>query len=135
MVAMHGVFDGVSGDEDVAVELRHRNIGHNEAVAIVVQDQAAFYLIKIRQRGARALRRLTGTRRLARCIAILFAARETVATAGQFLDGVAFLELCEHFEEGAAVGLFQVEALRDFAGGGGLAPNLKKTQDVIGAEV
>src|SRR4029077_1378564 len=111
MVAVHGIFDGVARNENISVELWHRNIGDDEAVAIVVEDQATFYLIKIRQRGTLGLRRVTGTRRLARGVAILFAAWETVATAGQFLDGMAFFELREHFEERASVGFLQVEAL------------------------
>jgi hypothetical protein len=124
MVAVHGIFDGVARYEDISVELRHRSIGHDEAVAVVMEDQAPFYLIKIRQRGALGLRYWTGTRSLAGSIAILFAARETIAPAGQFLNGMAFLELCEHFEEWASVGLLQVEALADLAGGGEFAPNL-----------
>jgi hypothetical protein len=106
MVAVHGVFDGVAGNEDIAIELRHWSIGNNKAIAIVMEDQAAFYFIVIPEGGALRLRRLTGMRRLAGCIAILFSAGKTVATAGQFLDGVAFLQFREHFEKGASVGLF-----------------------------
>jgi hypothetical protein len=111
VVTVHGIFDGVARNEDVAIELRHRNIRDDKAVAVVVEDQAALNFIKTRQRRTLGLRGLAGTRRLARGFAILFAARETVATAGQFLDGVALLEFREHFEEGAAVGLLQVETL------------------------
>ena len=136
MVAVHGVFDGVARNEDVAIELRHRSIGDDKAIAVVMEDQAAFYFILIRERGALGL--LAPDRNAAvwpAASAFLFAAREAVAAAGQFLDGMAFLELREHFEERPGVGLFQVQALRDLVGGRRLAPNLQKTQYVIGAEM
>ena len=60
------------------------------------------------------------------------AAGEAVSPSRQFLDGAALLELGEHFEQGAIVGLFQMEPLRDVGGGSGGASNLQKTKDVIG---
>ena len=40
-IAVHGVFDVVAWDEDVAVEVGQGHIRDHEAVAILVQDQAA----------------------------------------------------------------------------------------------
>jgi hypothetical protein len=56
-----------------------------------------------------------------------------VTAAGEFLDGSAFLEGIEHFVEGVAVGAAHVQGGSDIVGGGGVAPNLQKTQYVIGA--
>ena len=45
VIAMHSIFDRVSRDEDVAIELRRRSVEDDEAVAIMVEDQAAGGLI------------------------------------------------------------------------------------------
>src|ERR1700687_1580099 len=105
MVAVHGVFDGVTWNEDVAIELRHGDVGHDKAVTIVMQNQAAFYLIAIREgRSWQRLRRLR-TLLLARGSAIRLAAREAITATWQFFDGVAFLEFQKHIEERASVSL------------------------------
>ncbi len=41
MVAVHGVLDGVARNEDVAVELGHGRVGNDEAVAVMVENEAA----------------------------------------------------------------------------------------------
>jgi len=41
VVAVHGVFDIVAGDEEVTVEIRDSDIGNDETVAILVEDEAA----------------------------------------------------------------------------------------------
>src|SRR5580693_3278181 len=92
MVTVHGVFDGVARDEDVAVQLRHRSIGNDKSVAVVMKDQASFDFINLCERGAPDLLRMIHTRRLAGCIAIRLAARQAVTPARQFLEGTAFLE-------------------------------------------
>lgn len=51
VVAMHGVFDGVAGNEDVTIELRHRSFGHDKPIAIVMKNQASFYFIVMREGG------------------------------------------------------------------------------------
>ena len=134
VITVHGVLYGITRDKDVAIELRHRSIGHDKAVAIVMEDQAALNLIEICE-GALGLRCLIGTPRLAGGITILLAAWEAVAAARQFLDGMAFLKFREHFEERAGIGLFQMQALSDLASRGGVARNLQKTQYIIGTEV
>src|SRR5216684_1254229 len=82
VVAVHGVLDGVGRNEDVAVELGYGRIGHDEAVTVVVKDQATFDFI-----AARKWRRF-GT---ARCVLRLFlagrvafglATREAVSPSG-----------------------------------------------------
>src|SRR5260370_33653954 len=49
VIAVHGVVDGIARDEDVAVELRHGRIGGNEAVAVVMENEAAFYSVQSRE--------------------------------------------------------------------------------------
>ena len=45
MVAVHGVFNVGAGDEEVAVELGDRSVRDDEAVAVVMEDEAAFYFV------------------------------------------------------------------------------------------
>src|SRR5712692_6570584 len=93
VVAVHGVLDGIAWNENVAVEVRHGRIRHDEAIAVVVKDQAAFYFIATRERrGLRMARRVVGLF-LAGRLLFRLAAREPVSPARQFLDGAAFLEL------------------------------------------
>jgi hypothetical protein len=133
VIAVHGVLDGIAGDEDVAVELRHGRIGHHEAIAVVVKNEAAFYFVAASERRRLGAARRVFGRFLTGRVPFGFAAREAVSSAWQFLDGAVLFELGKHFEEPAIVGLFQVEALGDLGGGCGRASNLQKTQYVIGA--
>ncbi len=41
VVAVHGVFDGIAGNKDVAGVLRGGDVGYDEAVAVVMEDEAA----------------------------------------------------------------------------------------------
>src|ERR1700719_2400444 len=45
LVAVHGAVYGAGWNEEVAIELGHGSGGDDEAVAVVVEDQAAFYFI------------------------------------------------------------------------------------------
>jgi hypothetical protein len=135
MIAVHGVLDGVARDENIAVELRHRRIRDDEAIAIVVKNQTSFDLRAIHERRglSRADRALE--RSFARSRLFQFAVREAVPSAGQFLNGATLPERCKHLEERPIVGFLEMETLRDFIRGRGLASNLQKTQYVIGTKV
>src|SRR5713226_7964246 len=133
LVAVHGVLDGVAWNENVAVEVRHGRIRHDEAVAVVVKDQAAFYFIATREwRGLETARRVLGLSLAARLLFRL-GTWEAVPPARQFLDGAPLLELGKHLEQRAIVSFLQMQSLRDFARRRGIASNLQKTQYVIGA--
>jgi hypothetical protein len=69
------------------------------------------------------------------CFPFRLATGEAISATRQFLDGMAFLQFREHFEQWSSFGLLKVKSLSDFTGGGGFAPNLKKTQYVIGTEL
>jgi hypothetical protein len=74
--------DAVAWDEDIAVELRHRRIRDDEAIAVVVKNQASLYFIAIREaRGLRAPHRILG-QFLARRLPFRLAARESVPPTG-----------------------------------------------------
>jgi hypothetical protein len=45
MIAVHGVFHKVAGDEKVAVKIRNRDLGNHKAVAILVENKAALDFI------------------------------------------------------------------------------------------
>src|SRR5260370_1384430 len=105
MITVDGVLNGVARDENVDGERRHGGIRHNEAVAVVVKNQAAFYFITTREgRGLGTLQRVLG-RFLCRRLLFRLAVREAVSSPWQFLDGAALFELGKHFEQGAIVGL------------------------------
>src|SRR2546425_165044 len=91
MIAVHGVLDGVAGDENITVEIRHGGIRHDEAVAVVVKDQAAFYFIATRKgRGLGTASRVLGLF-LAGRLPFRLAAREAGSATREFLYGAALL--------------------------------------------
>jgi hypothetical protein len=68
-------------------------------------------------------------------LTIGFAPCELVAAAGEFFDGAALFELIKHAEEGTGVRFPEMEGAGDVRDGSGVIANLKKTKDVVGAEV
>jgi hypothetical protein len=133
MIAMHGVLDSVGRDEDVAIELRHRRVRHDETIAVMVKNQAAFDFIASREgRGLRTPSCL-GWQWLAGSLSFRLAAREAVPATRQFLDRTALFKLGEYLEQRSIFGFFEVETLSNLAGGRWCAPNLQKTQYVIRA--
>jgi hypothetical protein len=42
VVAVHGVFDEIARDEEIAVEIGDGDIGNDETVAVLMEDEAAF---------------------------------------------------------------------------------------------
>ena len=45
VIAVHGVFNVIAWNENVAIDIREGHIGHNEAVAILVKHEPAFNLL------------------------------------------------------------------------------------------
>ena len=82
MVAVHGVFDGVPRNEDVAIEMRHRDVGNDEPITILVENEAPFYFVAIRQGGTFLWRRGPPRRLLAGRLLFLLAVREAVTAPG-----------------------------------------------------
>src|SRR6266568_365072 len=82
VVAVHGIFDGVARNEDVAVEMRHRDVGNDETITILVENQAPFHFIAIRQGGTFLWRRGPPRRRLAGRLLLRLAVREAVTAPG-----------------------------------------------------
>jgi hypothetical protein len=100
-----------------------------------MEDQTSFDFIVLRERGAWELLCLIRTRPLADRFPIRLAPREPVPATGQFLDGLALLELRQHLKQRASINFLQVQALCDLAAGSWFTSNLQETQYVIGAEV
>jgi len=96
VVAVHGVFDEIAGDEEVAVEIGNGNVGNDEAVAVLMEDEASFdfvagngFVLGEVIRGWRLGRgALLGGGRLR---AGSLAKKEAVV--GKFFDEAAFFEL------------------------------------------
>src|SRR6266581_2668753 len=78
VVAVHGIFDGVARNEDVAVEMRHGDVGNDETIAILVKNQASFYFVAIRQGGTFLWRRGPPRRLRAGRLLLFLAVREAV---------------------------------------------------------
>ena len=81
VVAVHGVFDGIRRDEDIAVELRHRRIRDHEAIAVVVEDQTSLYFVAILERGRLGMPHGVLARLLAGRLLFRLAIREPVPSA------------------------------------------------------
>src|SRR6266446_6272789 len=82
MVAVHGVFDGVARNENVAIEMRHGDLRNNKPVAILVENEAPFHFVAIRKGGTFLWRRGPPRRLLAVRLLFLLAVREAVASPG-----------------------------------------------------
>jgi hypothetical protein len=115
---MHCVFNEVARNEEVAIDVRKSDVGNNEAVAVVMQDEAAANFIA---RGGFVLGNffggfggkgtaLLGGRQLG-------SPTEEEAAVRKLLDETTFLEFLEHVEEGAAVILSKVKGVGEILDG------------------
>jgi hypothetical protein len=137
VVAVHGIFDEVARDKKVAVEIGNGDVGNDEAVAVLMENEAAADFVARKRfllgkffggrfmRGARLCGGLLRAGRLAK----------EEAAVGNFLDEAAFFELGKHLEEGAAAGAANLEGAGEVFQGGGTVSKLKKTEDVIRTEL
>jgi len=111
---MHCVFNVVAGNEEVAIDVRKSDVGNNEAVAVVMQDETAANFIA---RGGFVLGNifggfggngtsLLGGRQLG-------SPTEEEPAVGKLLDETTFLEFLEHLEKGAAVILPKAKGVRE----------------------
>jgi hypothetical protein len=126
VVAMHGVFDEIAGDEKVAIEIGDGDVGDDEAVAVLVEDEAAFDFVAgngfvLGEFLAR--RRLGGTRLQGRLLGSGSLAKKEPAV-GKLFDETAFFEFGEHLEEGAAVRAANLEGSGEIFEGGGAVSKL-----------
>jgi hypothetical protein len=124
VVTVHGVFDEVARDEEIAVEIRNGDIGDDEAVAVLVENEAALDFIA--GNGlvlGEFFTGLFGRRPWLR--GGLLGAGSLVkkeAAVGKFFDEAAFFELGEHLEKGAAAGSPDLEGAGEvFQRGGSIS--------------
>jgi hypothetical protein len=132
---MHGALDTTRGNEEVAIEVRHRGGGDDEAITVVVQDQTAADFVAGQDVLGRVVLGVFARLILRNSLGLLLGAAfiraapdETVAAAMDFLDGVSLLELSQNSKERAAIGLSEMQGTGNLVGGGGFAFNLQKTQ-------
>ena len=131
VVAVHGIFDGITGNENVAIHIGKSDVGNDEAVTVLMKDEAAFDLVA---RCGLMLRELLGDGlRRRRAFALGTAKQETAV--GELLDEAPFFEHDEHLEKGTTVVFFDLEPAREVLKGNGIASKLQKTKDIVGAEV
>jgi hypothetical protein len=131
VIAVHGVFDGVARNEDVAIHVGESDIGDDEAVAILMENKAALDFVAGR---GFLLDDFLG-RGFGSGDGIALRAAEKEAAVGKFLDEAASLEFGEHLEEGAAVTFFHVEGAGEILDRDGIISKLKKTKDIVRTQV
>jgi len=128
---MHGVFDGVARNENIAIHVGQGDIGNNEAVAILMKNEAALDFVA---RRCFLLRDFFGRWFRSRGrIATRAAKQET--SMGKFLNEATGLQFGEHLEEGAAVTFLHLEAAREVFHRDGVISKLKKTKDIVEIQV
>jgi len=131
VIAVHGIFDGVARNEDVAIHVGESDIGNNKAVAILMENEAALDFIA---GGGFLLGDLLG-RGFGSGGGIALRAAEKEAAVGKFLDEAASLEFGEHLEEEATVTFFHMEGAGKILDGDRVISKLKKTKDIVGTQV
>jgi hypothetical protein len=143
VIAVHGVFNVVARDEEIAVDIGDGDIGDDEAVTVLMEHEAAANFVA---RGGLMLGNIFGRARgrgrggsgasgtCGPAIGLLTAAKKEAAV-GKFFDETTLFEAKKHLQQGAAVVFFDVQAAGEFVEGDGVIPKLKKTQDVIGAQL
>ena len=111
VVAVHGVFDEIAGDEEVAVEIGNGNVGNDEAVTVLMEDEASFDFVAgngfvLREIIGGRLGRWSGFRGgLLRAGSL--AKKESAV--GKFFDEATLFELGEHLKQGAAAGALDLK--------------------------
>ena len=126
VVAVHGVFDEIAGDEEIAVEIGNGDVGNDEPVAVLMKDEAAFDFVagngfvlgEIFGRRLRCGSGAGGRLLLTRILA------EEEAAVGKFFNESAFFQLGEHLKEGAAAGFLDLERAGEVFDGGGSVSKL-----------
>jgi hypothetical protein len=126
VVAVHRVFDEVAGDEKIAVEIGNGDVGNDEAVAVLVEDEAALDFVTrngfvLRKIIGGRLRSGSGLRGWLRRAGRLM---EKKAAVGKFFDEATLFEFGEHLEEGAAAGFLDLEGAGEVFDGSGSASKL-----------
>jgi hypothetical protein len=120
---VHRVFNVVARNEEVAIDVRKSDVGNNEAVAVVMQNETAANFIAggdfvlgnfFGGNGASLLGR--GSR--------LGSLTEEEAAVRKLLDETPFLEFLEHVEERAAMILLEVEGVGEIGEGHGVISKL-----------
>jgi hypothetical protein len=120
VVAVHGVFDEITRDEQIAIEVRDCDVGDDEAVAVLVEDEAAFNFVAGKDF---VLWEIVGGwlgRGPGLCGGLLRAGSlaKQEAAVGEFFNEAALFELGEHLEEGAAAGFLHLEGAGEVFQGG-----------------
>ena len=131
VIAVHGVFDGVARNENVAIHVGKSDVGNDEAVAILMQNKPALDFVA---GGGFLLHDFLG-RWFGSGGGIALRASEKEAPMGKFLDQTASLQFGKHLEKGAAATFFDVEAAGEVLNGDGVVSKLKKTKDIVGTQV
>jgi len=121
---MHGVFDLVARDEDIAINIGHGDFGNDEAVTVLMMNQAAANFVA---RSGFVLGKIIGRRGCGGRRGVSFLATKKKATVGKFLDEAAFFKAGEHLLEDVALVFFDLEGAGDFLDGYGVVSKLKKT--------
>lgn len=126
VVAVHGVFDVVAGDEEVAVEIGDGDVGNDKAVAVLVEDEAAANFVAGNGfvQGEFFDGRCGSGAGLGLDWLKAGDLAKDEAVVGKLFDEAAFFEFGEHLEEGAACGFPDLEGAGKVVEGDGAIPKL-----------
>jgi len=109
---VHGIFNLVARNENVAVDVRQRHVGHNEPIPIRMVNQAAADFVT---RRCFVLRNLFGCgcgRRTGRGRRVALGASQQEPLVRQRFHQPAFLQLGQHSQQRAAVTFFHMQRPR-----------------------
>jgi hypothetical protein len=105
-IAVHGVFNLIARDEDVAVNVGKSDFRDDEAVTVLMVDEAAAYFVA---GDSFVLREFLGSGSGGRSCSISFFTTKEVTAVRKFLDQAAFLEASEHLLKDLTLALFDLE--------------------------
>jgi hypothetical protein len=125
-IAVHGVFNVIAWNENIAIDVGKRDVGDHEAVTILMENEAAFDFVpgngfvlreffnRLPRSGGLLRGRLLRARSLAK----------KKAAVGKFFDEAALFELGKHLKEGGAAGPSDFEGAAEVFQRGGSVSKL-----------
>ena len=120
-VAMHGVFNLIARDEDVAIHVGKGDLRDDEAITVLMVDETAANFVA---RNGFMLRKFLGSRSGGRRRSVAFFTAQEVAGVRELFNEATFFQAREHLLKDVAFAFFDLEGARDFLDGHGVVSKL-----------